>query len=301
MVQIKNILLISIFALFIIQPAQGQNFLKKLSDRALKSVEKTDDNSKEKEETASKGFNLKNIMKGMGLSGEPVPTAETYKFDHLIQMHLENFNKRGKKTDENEFITHFNSNSTSMAYQAISGDTDSEQGLFIIDAENGATIILTEDNGEKTGIVYGMGAYMQTLGEEYDEEDLDMEETPETYLANPDVKKTGRTKTIIGFKCEEFVYNDEYTKSNFWITKDMNLNSKDFLSTLFKTSIASHGMGWGYMMESTSVDKETGEKSVMKVTRVDTNSNVKFSLSDYKITNLGSFQPTEEEEEEEEE
>jgi len=43
------------------------------------------------------------------------------------------------------------------------------------------------------------------------------------------------------------------------------------------------------MMEATTIDKESGEKSVMQVTRVDSNSNTRFNLSDYQITNLGSF------------
>ena len=212
-------------------------------------------------------------------------------------MHIESFDKNGNKESEGEFITHLNSNTKSMAYQALSKENNSEQGLFIIDAENSATIILSEDNGEKTGIVYGMNAFFKTMGESYSDDEEYLAETPETYMANPDVKKTGRTKTIAGYKCEEYIHEDESSKSHIWITKKLKLNTEDFLSAIFKTSIAAHGMGWGYMMESTSVDKETGEKSIMKVTRVDKNSNVKFSLSDYEITNLGSINlPTGEEE-----
>ncbi len=294
MARLKNFLLIFIFSLFVLQPAQGQNFLEKLSKRVSKETNKKND---KENNDSSEGLNLEGIMKGFGLTTNPVPTADVYEFDHLIQMHLESYDKNGNKSDENEFITHFNPKTKSMAYEALSGEAaNSEQGIFIIDTENEATIILTEDDGEKAGIIYGMGGYFEPIGEAYDEEDIDMSETPETYLANPNVKKTGRTKTIAGYKCEEFIYDDEYSKSNVWITKDMKLNTKDFMSTLFKTSLASHGMGWGYMMETTTINKESGEKSVMVVTKVDNNSNVKFTMSDYEITNLGSFQPPAEEE-----
>jgi len=113
-------------------------------------------------------------------------------------------------------------------------------------------------------------------------------------LANPNVKKTGKTKNIAGYKCEEFIYTDEETKSNIWITKNLKMNTQDFFSTLFKTSMYSHGMGWGYMMEANSEDLLTGEKSLMQVSKVETNSNVKFTMSDYEITNLGSIQMPEE-------
>ncbi len=323
MVRIKNILLIALLSFFLIQPAQGQRLLRNLSNKVMKKAEerfekKTEEKVEEKVDenidkkldevdksetrtnsgktdhgTSSTEQQLQGLMKGLGFSSTPVPIADSYQFDHLVQMHIESFDKNGNKISDGEFVTHFDPNSESMAYQAISGDmADSGQGLFIIDTKNKATIILTEENGEKKGMVYGMGGFFESMGEVYKEEDVDLlSETPETYLANPNVTKTGRTKTIAGYKCEEFVYEDEDGKSNVWITKDLKLNTKDFFSSLFKTTMASNGMGWGYMMEATSVNKESGEKSIMKVTKVDTNSNVRFSLSGYEITNLGSFQP----------
>lgn len=307
---VRNILILSILSLFIIQPVQGQKLLKRISDKALKKTEqrfekkvdekidkeldkteeKLDTNFKKKTQTPSPNvLNAQNIMKGIGLSGTPIPIADSYQFDHLIQMHLENFNKKGEKVNESEFITHFDTDSKNMAYQALSGEiAQSGQGMFIIDIENGATIILTDENGDKKGIVYGMGNFLGTIGGSVEQEEINLAETPDTYLANPNVSKTGRTKTIAGFKCEEFVYKNENTESNIWITKNIRLNTKDFFSTLFKTSMYSHGIGWGYMMESTTNNKKSGEKSVMQVTKVDINSNVKFSMSDYQITNLGT-------------
>jgi hypothetical protein len=110
------------------------------------------------------------------------------------------------------------------------------------------------------------------------------------------VKKTGRTKTIAVYKCEEYTYEDEENESEIWITKDLKMNTQDYFSTLFKTSLYSQGIGWGYLMEVTSVDKNDGEKSFMQVTDIDKNSNKTFDLSGYKVTNLGSFTlPTEQE------
>lgn len=307
---IKGILTLIIFSVFIIQPILGQNLLKRISDKTLKKAEqrfekkadeKIDKELDKVEEKLEKdteeeiknsnnnnGFDLKGIMSSMGLSGEPVPIADSYEFNHLIQMHIESLDKNGKKESEGEFVTHLNSNTKCMAYQPIGGDmAKNNQGLFIVDMENEAMIMLNEEKGKKNGIVYGMKGFMQSMGETYDPEEL--EETPKTYLENPNVSKTGRTKTIAGLKCEEFIYKDENTESNIWITKDMKLNTKDFFSTIFKTSMYSHGMGWGYLMEATSINKENGKKSVMQVTRIDENSNVRFLMSSYEITNMGSI------------
>ncbi len=318
-----RIALLSVFAVMLIQPANGQRILrslrekveerveKKVEERAEKKVDEAIDKQLDKleealEDSAAKDpvktdeerrQRMQNIMKGMGMSGEPVPVADNYRFDHMIQMHVESYDANGNKESDGEFITHLSPDSKSMAYQMVSGDMGNPgQGMFIMDAENGATIILSEEDGNKTGIIYGLGTFFETMGENVEEE-ADLDETPESYLANPNVKKTGRTKNIAGYKCEEYKYSDETSESNIWITKDLKLNTRDFFSTLFKTSLYSHGIPWGYMMEVTTNDKGTGEKSFMQVTKIDDNSNKSFSMADYEITNLGSFNvPMEEEE-----
>lgn len=320
----KHLLIISfsvVFSVFMVQSASGQKLLRDIKNRAQQKVEdrveqraneKVDkeidkqldkveeaifnDEEKKSENIENKGASnnnseerLNNMMKRMGVGGEPVPVESAYAFDNLVQMHVESFDEKGKKISDGEFITHLSNDSKSMAYEFISGDmAQPGMGFIIIDAKNNATIILSEENGQKTGLVYGLGSFLQTAGAN-NVDDIDFSETPETYLANPNVEKTGRSKTIAGLSCEEYKYTDENTVSNVWITKDLKMNTQDFFSTLFKTSVYSHGMGWGYMMEATSVNKENGEKSVMEVTKVDKNSNKKVVMADYQVTNLGSF------------
>ena len=260
-------------------------------DKIEDSLEKDEEGESSDNSSSNREDRMMGILKGMGISGEPVPVANNYKFDYKIQMHIESYDKKGKQESTGEFITHLNPENKSMAYEFVSGDMAKDgQGKFIIDAENGAMIMLNDDDkGEKTGIVYGIGSFMQSIGETYIDEEL--EDSPETYLANPNVKKTGKTKNIAGYKCEEYVYTDEEerTESHIWITKDLKMNTQDFFSTLFKTSLYSHGMGWGYMMEATTESLDSDEKTMMQVTDVDNNSNVTFSLNDYQVTNLGSF------------
>ncbi len=317
--------LIVLLTIFVFQPAHGQRLLKKLQqkaeqkledaaerkaqdevdkkiDEALDEMESEADSAnavREAERDAQNQVRMNRLLKGMGMSGEPVPFEDSYTYEHLIEMHFDSHDKSGTELSNGEFIIHLNPNSESMAYEIVSGNmTESGQGMFIIDAENGALILLTDENGEKKGIAYGISTFFESMGTTYYDEDLDLSETPETYLANPNVNKTGRTRTIAGMKCEEYTYKDENTDSEIWITRDLKMNTQDFFSTLFRTSMYTHGMGWGYVMAATSVDKNNGEKSTMEVTRVDKNSKATFSMNDYEITNLGSFTMPEAEEEE---
>ncbi len=307
-----------LFSIAIIQPISGQGLLKNLKTKTQKKIEEkveeramqkadkeidkqldkaeeaiftkeVEDSENEEKHSDSAQRSMTDMIRKMGVGGEPVPVEESYSFDHLIQMHIESQNSKGEKTSEGEFITHLSPESGIMGYEFVSGDmADPGMGLIIIDSKNKATIILSENDNDKTGIVYGLGTFFSEVQDESLEE-LDLSETPEAYLANPHVSKTGRTKTIAGYKCEEYKYDDELTESNIWITKDMKMNSKDFFGMLFKTSLYSHGMGWGYMLEATTQNKETGEKSTMVVTKVDDDSNKKIVLSNYEITNLGTF------------
>lgn len=320
----KNLIAVGIclfLSIIIVQPSSAQRLLKNIQNKAEQSIErkieqranqkidkKIDDSldkiedSLEKDQKDGKSGNDSGattkdnssrglrMLKGIGISGEPVPVADSYSFNYLIQMRIETYKKSGKIDTEGEFITYLNPNSKSMAYQFVSGDMGKAQkGMFIIDAENGASIILSDEKGQKTGIVSGIGSLMESVGKTYEEKVAEVPQSPEDYLANPNVKKTGRTKNIAGYSSEEYIFSDDETESEIWITKDLKMNTQDFFGALFKVSMASNGMGWGYMMESNSKNKKTGEKSIMKVTKVDKNANMKFNMGDYQITNIGSI------------
>lgn len=318
MKSLVRITLAIVFSCILSQSAISQGLLKDLkrktqqnieqrvedraADRAGKEVDKQLDKVEDaifKDDSVSSGNKaasnrksderITSMIKKMGVGGAPVPIETSYSFDNLVQMHIESYDKKGKKTSEGEFITYLSNDSKSMAYKFVSGDmAEPGMGFIIIDAKNGATIMLSEENGQKTGLVYGLGTFFQSVHDE-SLKDIDLTETPETYVMNPNVEKTGRSKTIAGLSCEEYKYTDENAVSNIWITKDLKMNTQDFFGALFKTALYSHGMGWGYMMEATTVDKESGEKSVMEVTKVDKNAKTKILMSDYQVTNIGSF------------
>ena len=281
-----------------------QKIEKKVMEQVDKEIDKGLDKieesmEKNKQETDSTGFSnskksndqksqdrMSRLMKGIGLGGEPIPIADSYSFTQLIQMKVESFDGSGQKVSSGDFITLMNTELENMAYESISDDATSGEGIFIIDTKNKATIMLSDENGSKTGIVYGFGA-MNFSSELAGTETI--EDTPEYYAAHPNVKKTGKTKKVAGYTCEQFIISDEDVEGDVWITRDLKVKTNDFFSTIFKVEMASAGMGWGYMMESTSVKKSTGEKSVITVTKVDPKANRKFNLSDYSITNMGNI------------
>ena len=67
---------------------------------------------------------------------------------------------------------------------------------------------IPQDYKEKTGIAYGIPDLFK---EDSDNDTFDNEDVTPIY------KKTGRTKSILGYKCEEYAYSDESSKGTFWV------------------------------------------------------------------------------------
>ncbi len=249
------------------------------------------DNTSNTEKETARQNRMNSMLKGIGMSGEPVATESSYTFTNLVQMHLEVFDNEENKTSNGEFITLLNPDTESMAYEVVSDDRgNNEQGLFIIDIKNKAILLLNNKDGEKTGFVYGMGTFYEDMKVEDKDQYQGDETLDDVAFSNQDIKKTGKTKTIAGYSCEQYLYTTDEVDSEFWITDELKTSDRDFFSTLYKTSAMTHGMGYGYVMESVSKDKLSGNISKMSVTKVDNNASSKFNLSSYQITNLGTFQ-----------
>ncbi len=74
--------------------------LDKKLDEIEDSLEKDAEPGSEansRQEGRSSEQRVQNLLKGLGVSGEPVSVADSYSFNQLIEMHVESFDKKGKK------------------------------------------------------------------------------------------------------------------------------------------------------------------------------------------------------------
>ncbi|WP_010663299.1 hypothetical protein [Marinilabilia salmonicolor] len=261
-------------------------------DEGFNSLEESVDNGEEEaaapgEERSRKKMSA--LMEKMGVSSEPVPISDSYHFSSKMNMHYKNMDNRGQVTDEGDVVTYLSPGEKNFAYEFISGNPSHregpQKGIFIMDYANGATIILSDDNGEKTGVVYGIKFFDEAIE---DDSETYEEETEDSDLYDSRYKKTGRTKMIAGCKCEEYAFDTEVDKGSFWVTKEAEWKANDTFSSIFKAGLYSHGIYNGMIMESESLDKETGETNMMQVTELNDAASIRFVPGDYQLTNLGS-------------
>ena len=264
-------------------------------DKAEGALEKKDE-GQEPPKTSVEERNQRRLgamMKKMGVSSEPVPIAERYTFSSRMKMRYQNLDNKGQMQDEGEVVTYISPGEKNFAYEFTSGTPENAdgrpaKGMFIMDYANKATIILSEENGEKTGVIYGLKLFgNEEMTTEEDDYVGEYEEDVEFF--REDIRKTGRTKRILGYRCEEYEFTSEEDEGNFWVTKDVNWKSEDAFGTIFRSAMYSRGIFNGFLMASESRDKETGEINRMEVTEIDEKNNVTFTPGDYQLTNLGSI------------
>ena len=254
------------------------------------STEKEDSQSSSENSEAASQKRMENILGKMGISSEPVEYADSYTFNASMRINIKTITKNGKVKSDGDIVSYLSDNNQHMAYEFVSGDIDVEnapknKGIFILDFVNHATLILSDDNNKKTGIAYGLA---EDFSEETYADEDEADEDVDWDYTSANLKKTGRTKNILGYKCEEYEFSDEDTKGAVWITKDYKSARSTAVPSMFNWTSLSFGQTSGFLMASESTDLQSGEKSSMEVTEIN-NNKASFNTQLYEITNMGSI------------
>lgn len=165
-------------------------------------------------------------------------------------------------------------NNFGVVNEFVSGDVEEENLnlITIADNTNKCYIMLMGGETQEEG---GMGIISAIP-----EPTTETSATPSGTSA-PKITKTGKTKTIAGYKCEEYVYVEDESKSSMWVTNDSKFKfSKDQLA---KAGMATYYTNLGENSFVMGYDGYVDDKLVMSmvVTKIDENSSKSFSLANY--------------------
>ncbi len=216
-------------------------------------------------------------LEAFGLSGD-VDYESSYSFDAFIRMEVKEY--RSNKQVKEEMVYDSYVNKGSVDYAMVFSDRD-DHTTVIFDSKNSAMLMLTESDGEKTGFAMGMDP------EEFAEE---VEEQEEEYDSSPyKPYKTGKTKTILGYSCDEYLMDDEDAEVHMWVSEKLGkqvrkeiLNNKQTFGAAFYHAAYLNGM----VLEYDFLDKQEGERSVMQVTDIDLNHSHSISTRGYTIMSM---------------
>lgn len=213
---------------------------------------------------------LEDILSQVASASSKAVYDEVYNFDTYIQMQISDLGDNSVTYDA--YISKDGSN-----YAVLFSD-DGTNSVILIDTKNSSILMLSEEDGEKTGVAMGIDsealAELTTEVNEVDQSYADM--------------KTGNTKTILGYSCDEYLIEEDGTESRIWTSEKLGKEvSKEILANqqLFGGAfVQAAGMN-GMTLEF--IFKDGSDTRTMNVTKIDLNAKNKIKVSDYAVMSMG--------------
>lgn len=191
-------------------------------DKQIEEANNQANNQVENDGTDQKTGQAKNTGKGFnlgGLMGGKVTSKynESYSFNNRIYMQMEMYDK--KDVTKMDYFLYFNDATpnagfeTKMIAKSDDGEEVNMSSYGVFDGENKSFIMLTDMGTMKMGII-------SEIPDENSAQAQPAENTP-----RPTITKTGNSKVIAGYKCDEYLYKDNQSKNHgkLWVTKDLKL------------------------------------------------------------------------------
>lgn len=222
----------------------------------------------------------------MAAGSENIPVEESYLFNTKIIYKMTVSDK-----NESSVVNYEMWFSDNEAYMATKVDSDKNTDsrdmpssvLSILDDKNQAMVIIMEE--QKMAQLLSMAKIKDIAVEEneIDDEDTDFKA----------IEKTGNTKKILGYNCEEFMSENATSKFSFWVTKELDLFQKNMFFNLSK-SLGGNTFddipkeAQGFMMEMSYENLSKNEKGNMVVIDIQ-NKDKTIRMDDYQLLSLGKF------------
>jgi hypothetical protein len=248
------------------------------------------ENMEQSSENSSGGNGILGNVLSKYSGGENLKYNDEYVFTADMKYSTETFDEKGKSTGQMYSRMLFAKDNKNMAMISESTDPNEKNtSQIIFDGENQVMVMLNDK--DKSGMVMGSGT---SVTEEEQNEQSNSAETEEVQdYSNINFTKTGKTKTILGYKCDEYLSKDENTESHFWITNQLLFKSGSALNKMNQMNNA-YSLGQfpgGFVMEMNSKNLQDKTSSTFKVVEINENKTNKISTKGYQLIKMGSGVP----------
>lgn len=242
--------------------------------RKPKEERKKKDNNQEEEQSQTTA----EASGSVGLFGgqSDAQIKDSYTFDHRVSMTMEMTDKKGEKGQAQQMQMYFSDSEPEIGIRTMQ---DGMNSLMVMDIGNKVMVMLMDVGGSKMLMTIPL-----------DDEMLN-DDTDEAKVDDFKITKTGRTKTILGYTCDEYVAEDDENNSVFWVTTDEDFGiSKAFAGMAAASKKADNGVPKdapaGMMMEMTSTSKKH-PKEEMKLTVTEVKKNISETISTKGYSKMG--------------
>jgi hypothetical protein len=199
---------------------------------------------------------------------------ELYKFDGSLTMQLNSYQNDGdtNHVTAKSFISK-TEKYMGIAMMGVPGMGEAGMNM-VLDLKDSITYMLMEMGGEKHGMCMSMNSPMikSKMKEMKNDSSMDFKK----------YKKTGNTKKILGYTCEEYKYQDKNKTQTYWITNDGGDWWKTFSSVWNNDNSLVKAQGFeGMLLEMHMSDKKQNMNIDMVVTELNKDKPSEMSTKDY--------------------
>ncbi|MEM1123374.1 MAG: DUF4412 domain-containing protein [Bacteroidota bacterium] len=268
----------------------GSLFKKKKKKQDTNNSSNEGDNAKETDE-ADQAMGSVMDMLGGGKSPAEAGLPNSYAFDTKVRMRMTSINKRGKE-DTGTLNMLLADGKDYMGY-----DMEEENGGFaVMDMERMkmVAVVTEEESGMNMATVMDMESTLAAASQYQTEEEVDDRD-----YSSFKVTKTGKTKTIAGYQCTQYIIEGDDAEGEVWKAKDFNkMNLMKMGASMSQMMQQNKDMQMptelvellqdGFAFESNFYDKKSKERSIMVVEEVKSESS-SVDLTQYKLMDMGRF------------
>lgn len=233
------------------------------------------------------GYDFSKILGSINMD---VETESTYDFTGLAVMEITGTEANGKAINPVHIHSFLSAENNYYGMEFIDEENakNQEKTVMIFDHKNNATIMLLESKEGRSSIAFSLD--WNTLMEMENTDGATGEEQEVVDLNDYKFEKTGNTKSILGYTCDEYQVSGEEFEGIYWVSQDPidGLESfwgknSPFITQKMKNEnqIYFDNLPEGNMLEMHFTSKEDQSSSLIKFTEIDKNKNNSFSMEDY--------------------
>ena len=213
-----------------------------------------------------------------------VQTEDAYDFNIITTMEVITTSKDGKSEPPMFMDMYFNQNKSYTGAKFRSEEMQKQDGdLFIVyDFDNKAMLMLISNKKDNFSFAYDWNQLTTQAEESTDDNEQETNQNTDSHWKN--YTHIG-SKTILGYQCDGYQSENDNEIVELWIAPDADFGSQRMFGAhanakQIKGKIP-EDYPTGMMMEMQSENRNSGEKISLKVTSINRNSNVTYSMADF--------------------
>lgn len=286
----KILLIVLAFMVTIPNISNAQGYIlrralnRKIDAKIDSAVDKSERDEAKKRQESDKtstqdNSNAKGTERGLFGGKIDIKHNEEYSFTGMIYSQMETYNDN--KVKKSDYYTYFNPASSTAGMEInITNPENGETALptrFIFDMDNRCFMTLVEGESSKTGIISTIPDDSTLAAQANSGKGKPAEQ--------PTITKTGNTRAIAGFKCDEYkvVEANKDGYSNVWMTKDLKIKAdkRNWGKTGMPSYYGYAGFEGQTMLAMESFDKKNNPAMKMETKEINENSPHKISTAGY--------------------